>query len=158
MTSDKDRYRILWQNLCAEEGKKRKRMFEGDGNYEVLHSCENRGCFEISYYVQRHYACHNTQLIKTYHQLGRYLNIISSSNCFIFHVKGHAEYLYIQWFILELKHPFTKYLRKHTIADECKIQNKHIIQCGPKALHLVEKLLAGWIVLHLGYPCFLCFA
>ena len=60
MTSDKDRYRILWQNLCAEEGKKRKRMFEGDGNYEVLHSCENRGCFEISYYVQRHYACHNT--------------------------------------------------------------------------------------------------
>ena len=51
-------------------------MFEGDGNYEVLHSCENRGCFEISYYVQRHYACHNTQLIKTYHQLGRYLNII----------------------------------------------------------------------------------
>ena len=46
-------------------------MFEGDGNYEVLHSCENRGCFEISYYVQRHYACHNTQLIKTYHQLGR---------------------------------------------------------------------------------------
>ena len=49
-------------------------MFEGDGNYEVLHSCENRGCFEISYYVQRHYACHNTQLIKTYHQLGRDLN------------------------------------------------------------------------------------
>ena len=49
-------------------------MFEGDGNYEVLHSCENKGCFEISYYILRRYACHNTWLIKTYHQLGRDLN------------------------------------------------------------------------------------
>ena len=51
-------------------------MFEADGNYEVLHSCENRGCFETSHYVQRHYLCHDTQRIKTYHQLGRDLNLI----------------------------------------------------------------------------------
>ena len=52
---------------------------------------------------------------------------------------------------LGLKHPFTKYLRKHTIADECKIENKHIIQCGPKALHLVEKLMDAkslFVILH----------
>ena len=64
-------------------------MFEGDGNYEVLHSCENRGCFEISYYVQRHYACHNTQLINTYNQLGRDLNLINSleQQHVLFHIK-----------------------------------------------------------------------
>ena len=65
-------------------------MFEGDGNYEVLHSCENRGCFEISYYVQRHYACHNTQLIKTYHQLGRDLNLIRATACII-SIKGYQD-------------------------------------------------------------------
>ena len=73
-----------------------------DGNYEVLHSCENRGCFETSHYVQRHDVCHDTQRIKIYHQLGRDLNLIKSlaraTTCTTSY-KGHAKYLDVQLFI-----------------------------------------------------------
>ena len=77
-------------------------MFEGDGNYEVLHSCENRGCFEISYYVQRHYACHNTQLINTYNQLGRDLNLIKKDSLEQQHELCHLKFMHNIWMYSDL--------------------------------------------------------
>ena len=43
MTSGKDRYRILRQNLNAQREKRGRECLKEDGNYEVLHSCENMG-------------------------------------------------------------------------------------------------------------------